>query len=77
MPEDEEIWRLRMARTMDERCAILRDRFKASFYQDLRNYKDYGFFNSWESTETGEVGPLLQSDEMIDIWTKAYYCFSQ
>lgn len=28
---DEDIGRLRMARTMDERCAMLRDRFEATF----------------------------------------------
>lgn len=72
VPEDEKIGRLRMARTMDERCAILRDRFQATFYRDLKDYKGYGFFNSWESKETGEVGPLLQPNETIAIWRKAY-----
>jgi len=77
VPEDEEIGRLRMARTMDERCAIVRDRFKATFYRNLKNYQGYGFFNSWESKESGEKGPLLHLDESIDIWRKAYYSFLQ
>ena len=77
VPEDEEIGRLRMARTMDERCGILRDRFKATFYSDLKTYEGYGFFNSWESRETGEVGSLLQPGETKDLWSRAYYSFSQ
>ncbi|MCJ1258679.1 hypothetical protein MMC24_006512 [Lignoscripta atroalba] len=73
VPSDEEIVLLRMARTMDERCAMLRDRFKATFYQDLNSYEGYGFFNSWELKETGEVGPLLQPCETRELWVKAYY----
>ena len=69
--------RLRIARTIDERCAILQDRFEVMFYRDLNNYEIYGFFNSWESKETGEIGPLLQPDETHDMWVKAYYVFSQ
>ena len=76
VPEDEEMGRLRMARTMDERCGILRDRFKATFYSDLEVYEGYGFCNSWESRQTGEVGPLLQPEETRDLWREAYYGFS-
>ena len=77
VPYDEEIGRLRMARTMDERCAMLRDRFNAKFYRDLKDYEGYGFFNSWGWKETGEVGPLLQPDETRKIWVKAYYSVGQ
>jgi hypothetical protein len=73
---DGDIGRLRMARTMDERCTILGDRFKAKVYTDLKNYKGYGFFNSWETKEIVEVGPLLQPYETRDIWTKAYCSLS-
>lgn len=73
MPWGEETGRLRMARAIDERCAILRDRFEATFYRDLKSYEGYGFFNSWESKETEETGPLLQPDETHDMWLKAYY----
>ena len=66
-----------MARTTDERCAILRDRFEATFNRGLKNNEGYGFFNSWESNETGEIGPLLQPYETHDMWVKAYYIFSQ
>ncbi len=71
---DEEIWRLRMARTMDERCAILRDRFKATFHENLKAYEGYGFFDGWNSGETGEVQPLLQPG---DIYSKACSSLSQ
>lgn len=71
LPENEGAARLRMARTMDERCVILRDRFKATFYEDVKDYKGYAFLNSWDMKETGEVGPLLQPDETMDLWYKA------
>ena len=74
---DEEFGRLRMARTMDERCAMLRDLFEATFYSDLKDYKGYGFFNSWESKETGEVGPLLQPDETRELWAKSLHRIDQ
>ena len=76
VPYDEEIARLKMARTMDERCDMLRDRFKATFYRDLKDYKGYGYFNDWDSREIGEVGPLLQPVETREIWTKGYYNIS-
>ena len=71
--EDEDMGRVRMARTMDERCAILRDRLRAKFYEDLRDYHGYGFFNSWESKTTGEVGPLLEPNETKKLWLDKCY----
>jgi hypothetical protein len=60
LPDDEGAARLRMAWTVDERCAILQERFKATFYEFLKDYNGYAFLNSWQTKETGEVGPLLQ-----------------
>jgi hypothetical protein len=77
VPYDEDIGRLRMARTMDERCAMLRDRFEARFYQDLKDYKGYGFFNSWDGKKDGEVGPLLMPGETQNAWIKAHYSLGQ
>jgi hypothetical protein len=51
--------RLRLARTMDERCQVLRDHFRPTFYKDVREYKGHAFLNSWDEKETGEVGPLM------------------
>jgi hypothetical protein len=59
--EDEETERLRTARMMNKRCGIL---------------KSYTGFNTWESKETGEVEPLLQPDETVDMWRKANYNLS-
>ena len=39
LPDNEGAARLRMARTMDERCTILRDRFQGTFYKDLESYE--------------------------------------
>lgn len=69
---DEDLGRLRMTRTMNERCNMLRDRFEATFYSDLKNYEGYGFFNNWESRQTGEVGPLLQLDKTSDFFWEAH-----
>ena len=77
LPVDEELGRLRMTRTMDERCVMLRDRFRGRFYADLREYEGYGFFNSWTERRTGEVGPLLKPEETREMWTKAYYSIGQ
>ncbi len=77
VPYDEDMGRLRMARTMDERCAMLRDRFEAKFYQDLKDYKGYGFFNSWDGKKDGEVGPLLMPGETQKAWIKAHYSLGQ
>ena len=68
LPYDEGARRLQMAGTMDEWCAILRDRCKATFYEYMKDYKGYTFLNSWETKDTGEVGPLLQLDETIRLW---------
>ncbi|KAL9611327.1 MAG: hypothetical protein Q9167_004010 [Letrouitia subvulpina] len=76
VPEWEDLGRLTMARTMDERCKLLRDRLRARFYGDLRDYEGYGFFNAWEWKEDGEVGPLLQPAETVEAWSNAYYSFS-
>jgi hypothetical protein len=58
--------RLKLAHTMEERSEVLRDHFKATFYEDVRHYKGYAFLNSWEEKKTGEVGelmPCVRTDE--------------
>lgn len=67
-PGDVDFGLLRMARAMDERSAILRDRFEAKFSIDLKGYEGHIFFNSLDA---GEVGSLLKPDEMRDIYWKA------
>lgn len=68
LPDD--AGRMRMARTMDERCSILRDHFSSKFYRDLEHYDGHAFLNTWQAKETGEVGPLLQLDETLELWTR-------
>ena len=46
---------------------------KATYYRDLKDYQGYGVFNSWDSKVSGEVGPLLQPDKVVDLWREAYY----
>ena len=73
VPHDEELGRLKMARTMDERCRLLRDRFRAKYFDKVEDYVGYGFLNSWDSKDTGEIGPLLQPAETFDLWRSTYY----
>jgi len=62
---------LRLARTMDERCALLRDHYQGRFYEDLDSYEGYAFLKSWATKNTGEIGPLLQADETARIWRQS------
>ena len=66
LPDDAAM--LRMARTMDERSTLLRERFQAEWYADFESYCGVGFLNSWQSKQTGEVGPLLLPDESVQLW---------
>jgi hypothetical protein len=43
-----------MARTMDERSDILRDKIGATFYKTLEDYKGYAFLKACE--EKGQWG---------------------
>ncbi len=73
LPDDADVGRLTLARTMDERAALLRDRFNARHYGDIGEFEGYGFFNCWETKEQGEVGPLLLPQETRELWRRAYY----
>ena len=82
LPYDEETGRLRMARTMDERCEALRARFGARFYGGLeREYNGYGFFYAWRDEDRmmgrGEVGRLLSPEETVELWSRARMAASE
>lgn len=64
LPENEGAAWLR-TRRMDERCVILRDQFKATFYEYVKYYKGHAFLKSWEMKEAGGVGQLPK------LWIKA------
>lgn len=44
----DELIRLKLARTMNERGEVLRTYFEAKFCANVTDYKGYGFLNSWE-----------------------------
>jgi hypothetical protein len=57
VPED--VVLVRLARSMDERAGILKERFGARFYADVGEYEGAGFLKGWEEEKTtGEVGEL-------------------
>lgn len=73
LPDDADVGRLKMARTMDERSVLLRDRFEATFYADVGGFEGYAFFNCWDSKSGGEVGPLLLPHKTRELWRNRYY----
>lgn len=60
--EDEDIAhdiaRLKLCRTMDERCELLKGKFGARWYRNVEDYEGVGYLNAWSWKETGEVGRL-------------------
>jgi len=73
LPDDADVGRLKMARTMDERAALLRDRFGARHYGDIGEFEGYGYFNCWETKDEGEVGPLFLPQKTRELWERASY----
>jgi hypothetical protein len=56
VPED--ATKVLLARTMDERCEILKG-IGAKFYKSLDQYKGAACLRAWEEKNSGEHGPLL------------------
>lgn len=48
-----------LARTMDEKCAILQG-LGAKHYQSIKEYQGATCLNAWEEKTSGEVGPLVK-----------------
>lgn len=72
LPPYEGLARVRMARTMDERCQILKERFRGKFYESLGDYEGSTFLRAWEWKQTGEVGrALLTPEETIQQWSES------
>jgi hypothetical protein len=63
----DEMTRLKLCRTMDERCEVLKKRFEARWYAELRDYERdrTGFLNAWSWKKTGEVGPLEKRSRRV------------
>lgn len=71
LPPDEGLARVKMARTMDERCQLLRDHFRGKFYQSVEGYEGYAFLRAWEWKYTGEAGlSLLTPEETFEEWRR-------
>jgi hypothetical protein len=56
-PEDSA--KVLLARTMDERCSILKG-MGAKFYENIEQYDGTACIRAWEKKTTGEIGPLKQ-----------------
>lgn len=70
---EEGLARVKLARSMDERCRILRDRFRGRFYASLDHYEGYAFLRAWEWKQTGEAGlKLMTPEETIQHWKESY-----
>ncbi|KIN06803.1 hypothetical protein OIDMADRAFT_173992 [Oidiodendron maius Zn] len=48
-----------LARTMDERCSILKG-MGAKFYETIEQYDGMACLRAWEKKTTGEIGPFKQ-----------------
>lgn len=72
LPPEDGFGRVKLARTMDERCQILKERFGATYYPDLKDYEGFAFLRAWEWKTSGEAGPLLTPDETFQEWWKSY-----
>ncbi|KAL9106049.1 MAG: hypothetical protein Q9227_008892 [Pyrenula ochraceoflavens] len=84
LPFEEGSARLKLAKTMDERCATLRDHFGGTFYPNVEDYKEgYTFLKSWskyadqkndrsDEKIQGEVGPLLTPEETVKKWGESF-----
>lgn len=58
LPED--AVRVSLARTMDEKCVILKD-IGAKFFRSLEQYDGAACLRAWEKKTLGEFGPLVQT----------------
>lgn len=69
LPPEERLGRVKMARSMDERCQLLRDVFRAKFFSDVTQYDGHAFLQAWAWKNTGEAGcSLLTPEETYLEW---------
>ncbi|KAF2181880.1 hypothetical protein K469DRAFT_713481 [Zopfia rhizophila CBS 207.26] len=59
VPED--VARLRLCRNMDEKAAMLKERFRGKTFIDVEQYRGNAFINCWVWKEAGEHGTLQQT----------------
>lgn len=58
-PVPENAGRIGLARSMEEKCAILKN-MGAKFYKGLGDYKGKACLNMWETKVKGNLAPLLE-----------------
>jgi hypothetical protein len=59
VPDD--VCRLVLCTTMDEKAAILKGRFEGKSWESVNDYHGNAFVRCWETKYSGEVGELLQT----------------
>lgn len=59
VPED--VARLRLCRNMDERAAMLKERFHGETFANVKEYQGNAFIGSWSWKEDGEHGAFQQT----------------
>ena len=67
---DEDLGRVAMCRSMEERCRVLKEWFGAKFYTSLEQYEGYAFLRAWEWKREGEAGKLLTPEETVELWRR-------
>lgn len=60
-PPPDDVCRLMLCTTMDEKAAILMERFEGKLWNSVEEYDGNAFIGCWESKNSGEVGDLLQT----------------
>ncbi|KAF1829869.1 hypothetical protein BDW02DRAFT_126743 [Decorospora gaudefroyi] len=59
VPED--VCRLMLCTTMDEKATMLKERFEGKEWASVSDYDGYAFLGCWEKKTSGEAGDLLQT----------------
>ncbi|KAF2272645.1 uncharacterized protein EI97DRAFT_436730 [Westerdykella ornata] len=63
VPED--VARLRLCTSMDEKARILKERFRGKVWEQVEDYRGNAFIGCWGWKETGEVGEFQKTWEKI------------
>lgn len=72
LPPKEGLGRVNLARTMDQRCQILKDVFRGKFYAHLDEYEGFAFLKAWKWKTTGEVSRLLTPEQTTQEWIASF-----
>jgi hypothetical protein len=59
VPED--VARLRLRTSMDEKAQMLKERFRGKMWGNVEDYRGNAFISCWGLKETGEVGEFQKT----------------